>query len=710
MSLKRNRDASKANAGDFETELASGGRQPFTKGWTQELNSVELLPIKGVNGKIIRKKVPRIAEEEPEEPDESPDAPADEIDSGMDYVSYDATDKETLPDLPKAGSAIHGMSMQQLRVRVATLCLAVTSAPEKALSRRDTLTDLGEPHPKLSDLLALLHSEDYQIKEVVMLSVALVFKDICPGYRIRPADKAESGVQLKKETKQLRDFEKALLLAYQQFLKFLDRSVSDGLGKLNQSKVQWNAVSKFGLSALRCQCELLRTMSHFNFRNILIDAVVNRASQPQKEISDLGCNAIRNEFTSDKSGAAEICYEIVKAISTLTLTMKHSPSEMFIDTLQSLQLRVHADEKKMLHRKEKQARRKRRKAGEAGEDVDAEMLEAHAVTDTQTVKRFQADTLQEVSLIYFRIIKKKIGFSLVPAALSGLSRITHLINMDMVEDLLALLKNLIESVPIPPFMIRLNALHCAFKTMSGPGEELDADDTVFLNALEKLLMDPEFLESFDRWDILLECVEVGIVKKRLEHHNLVNSTVQLLLLHAVYVENDTALTILGVVHATLLRYPRIRANLLALSRVAACHDEDAVQDVAMQGLLALDAGNSSGRKVMEADLSDASWVLNLLAKSLDSRIRSVVASLTSINIVPIPYKISYARSDADRVVGRIEAAFSTVKPKAKITSKFVGGFNHNAPSHNQKASSDYGVTDQPMKRNRKFNKQKKKKN
>lgn len=703
MSLKRKCES----LGDYEQEAVSG-RHPFTKGWTQELNSVELLPTKGMNGKIIRKKVPRLVEKVPDsEEEENNDDNVNTVqedNSDDDDVPYDSTDKANLQELPmtKNTHGPSGMSVQQLRIRVANLCLAVTASPEKALSRRETTTDEGEPHPKLSDLLSLLHSDDYQMKEVVMLSVALVFKDICPGYRIRPADKAESNVQLKKETKRLRDFEKALLLAYQQFLKFLDGAVTAGLGKLNQAKIVWTTQSRFGMSALRCQCELLRTMSHFNFRNILIDSVVNRASQPHKDIAVLCCTAIRTEFTSDKSGSAEICYEIVRAISTLTMTMRHTPLEMFIDTLQALKLRVHADEKKMLHRRAKQARRKRKKAGEAGQDLDAEMLEAHAVTDAQTVKTFQADTLQEVSLIYFRIIKKKIGFNLVPAALSGLSKITHLINIDMVEDLIEVLKNLIEFVPIPPFMIRLNALHCAFKTLSGPGEELQADETVFLVALEKLLLDSDLAECFERWDIMLECVEVGIVKKRLEQHNLVNSIVKLLLLHASYLENDIAITILGVVHAILLRYPRVRSNLLALSRVPPSQDDDAVQDVAMQGLVAVDGGKAGSLRAMEADMTDSSWILNLMAKSLDSRIRSVIASMTSTNIVPIPYKLSSACGDEGRIVGRIETAFASVKPRAARSVLF----KPTKSTLSSKFELDHNSSE-PKKRNRKFNKQKK---
>ena len=71
-------------------------------------------------------------------------------------------------------------------------------------------------------------------------------------------------------------------------------------------------------------------------------------------------------------------------------------------------------------------------------------MEASAENNTGNKKRSQAHCLHEVCLIYFRVVKLKIGFSLLPAALSGLSRITHLMNIDMVQDLMTLLKSTLE--------------------------------------------------------------------------------------------------------------------------------------------------------------------------------------------------------------------------------------------------------------------------
>jgi nucleolar complex protein 3 len=49
-----------------------------------------------------------------------------------------------------------------------------------------------------------------------------VFRDVIPGYRIRPVEeKEQEGVAVSKEVKKLWEFESALLKGYQSYLKGL---------------------------------------------------------------------------------------------------------------------------------------------------------------------------------------------------------------------------------------------------------------------------------------------------------------------------------------------------------------------------------------------------------------------------------------------------------------------------------------------------------
>src|SRR5690606_23926068 len=83
---------------------------------------------------------------------------------------------------------------------------------------------------KVDQLLQMLDHADAHVRELAMLSTTMVFKDICPGYRIRlPTDK-EMQQRVKKDTKKLRDYERRLLMSYQRLLKKLNSVVSSGLG------------------------------------------------------------------------------------------------------------------------------------------------------------------------------------------------------------------------------------------------------------------------------------------------------------------------------------------------------------------------------------------------------------------------------------------------------------------------------------------------
>ena len=91
-----------------------------------------------------------------------------------------------------------------------------------------------------------------------MLSLVAVFKDILPGFRIRLPTEKELGMPVSKDVKKVRDYEAALLRAYQAFLKaLLDAARGQrGLG--------------FARAAIRCLCMLLPSLYSFNYSSDLL--------------------------------------------------------------------------------------------------------------------------------------------------------------------------------------------------------------------------------------------------------------------------------------------------------------------------------------------------------------------------------------------------------------------------------------------------------
>ena len=63
--------------------------------------------------------------------------------------------------------------------------------------------------------------------------MVLVFRDVCPGYRIRPPTEKELAMKVTKETQKLRDFEAGLLKMYQSFVRTVVRC---GGGKKSRSQ------------------------------------------------------------------------------------------------------------------------------------------------------------------------------------------------------------------------------------------------------------------------------------------------------------------------------------------------------------------------------------------------------------------------------------------------------------------------------------------
>jgi nucleolar complex protein 3 len=75
---------------------------------------------------------------------------------------------------------------------------------------------------QLRSLRTIYKDDNVIIKKLALLTQLAVYKDIIPGYRIRPLTEAEAGVKVTKEVRQMREYEKTLLSNYEQFLKDLN--------------------------------------------------------------------------------------------------------------------------------------------------------------------------------------------------------------------------------------------------------------------------------------------------------------------------------------------------------------------------------------------------------------------------------------------------------------------------------------------------------
>lgn len=282
-------------------------------------------------------------------------------------------------------------------------------------------------------------------------------------------------------------------------------------------------------------------------------------------------------------------------------------------------------------------------------------------------------------------MKAKVGFRLMPTALRGLSRITHLIDIDTVIDLMAVLHNLLDPhqmTSLPPIAARLLCIHCALITLSGPGQELKINDEYYLLKLKQILrempkagaaaasaakklkkvkVDEENTddevedeeESDDiqcdesTWKALVECLELSFVKKREERAGLLISFIRLLFLQASQQPPETGIQLIGIAHTIMIRYPRVRQQLhfvmttpsygsqsnqgIKITTQAAIED-DRVEDLAMRGLISSEFRTSRDDDADEERIiKDGTWIFAILKKYIDPKYPTVFDKVTLAN-------------------------------------------------------------------------------
>lgn len=413
-------------------------RKPFTKGWELSLTRKEALPIKK-GGKLLtvyrskekgkqnkreyenefeEEKIVDVSDEEVEVEDDAPEESKPkkkEKESLEEKFHVDFTPKSTA-------------EIAQIKEQIADICSHITSNPEGCFSRSalnkseegGNNSDEEDSAYHIQNLLDLTLAKDAEVVELALLSTAIIFKDICPSYRIRNVSDKENTDQMKKETYKLMSYEKSLLAYYQKYINILEKRVTWGLGtiysslsnarKSNESKhkkniKRWN----LGFIAFTCQCELLRSLNHFNFRSILLSSITLRiASERDPLLVDHGCNLLKSIFAADHSG--EISYEFVMLLSkTLKISKYLLPSKL-LELLEVIKVTVHANDSKAIHKQVTLTRKKRRKIKD---EIELGLLEANANTDELNNKRFQVNSLQEIALIYFRYVFDMIFVSLL---------------------------------------------------------------------------------------------------------------------------------------------------------------------------------------------------------------------------------------------------------------------------------------------------------
>ena len=141
--------------------------------------------------------------------------------------------------------------------------------------------------------------------------------------------------------------------------------------------------------------------------------------------------------------------------------------------------------------------------------ASAKILGESEGPDPAVYQAFQKDTLQEVLLVYFRVLKLERNAALIHVVLEGLAAVGPLLNSRIIIDLLAILKQVMEEAALS-VEAALQCVLAALRLMQVAASVISVDESVFVTKLYALRNDlveirfQKFLPDF------LECVEVGV--------------------------------------------------------------------------------------------------------------------------------------------------------------------------------------------------------
>ena len=393
------------------------------KGKKKEKESTRL-PIKTAEGLVQQFEEPKDVQEE----------------SDLEWLGADNEEEEDVVEEVQEPTIPVRQQILEAKEELARIALLLNEDPEENAGAFKTLVQFGQ-------------SPNTTIKKLTLATQLAVYKDVIPGYRIRPLSDEDMETKVSKEVRKLRAYEQALVGGYQAYIRELSKLAQSGRGS---SKDAGPSLSNI---AINCACTLLTSVPHFNFRGELLKILVGKLSTRKVDDDFNKCReTIETLFHNDEDGTPSL-----DAVALLTKMMKgrgYRVDESVLNTFLHLRLLSefswtastnHVDKpgkgdgvpestnvkgKKVFRTKKERKIMKERKV------VEKEMVQADASVSHEERDRMQAETLKLVFVTYFRILKAR-SPSLMGAVLEGLARYAHLINQDFFGDLLEALKDLI---------------------------------------------------------------------------------------------------------------------------------------------------------------------------------------------------------------------------------------------------------------------------
>ncbi|KAF8473991.1 nucleolar complex-associated protein-domain-containing protein [Kalaharituber pfeilii] len=449
----------------------------FEKGKRSRKERPGRLPIKTMDGAVKQVDVTPAedSEDSQDSEDEEPFAGFSDNDKEgeiQDDVDAAQAGEEAGQSYKPLSKAAQRQQILEAKEELAQIALTLSEDPEENIHLLRRLREIS-------------YSRLPTIQKLALGTQLAVFKNIIPGYRIRPLTEEEQSAKVTKDVKKLRSYEQALVSAYQQYVEML-AALARGIPPAPLNKASRNHLpapiptAELAHLAITCASSLALSIPHFNFRTDLLRILVDKLSKRHVDSSHTKAReAVEELFRTDEDGNASL--DAVRLLVRMFKAKHFRVHESVLNTFLSLRLLSELDVKASTDKvdrrgtptNEENTGKKRKRGGDDSKKafktkrarklereqnaVLKELKEADAVVSHEEKEKMQSEILKMVFSVYFRILKDKPQGGLMAATLEGLAKFAHLINIDFFTTLLTALKELIldssalSSPYFPPF-------------------------------------------------------------------------------------------------------------------------------------------------------------------------------------------------------------------------------------------------------------------
>ncbi|KAL5813268.1 hypothetical protein ACOSQ3_028218 [Xanthoceras sorbifolium] len=631
-----------------------------------QLDPVDALPVKTLDGKVYYRTLAKTSKGKDEN-----EAGEDEKDGGADKGLVKLTKTEKRAKLKKSRKEAKKLRKEVVEPEEAeqapqAAVLAEVkedlTAEEAFENKKCKLAELGiallsDPESNiksLKEILQIAKDDNPSISKLGLLSLLAVFKDIIPGYRIRLPTEKELEMKVSKEVKKMRFYESTLLSNYKAYLQKLIASEKKPL---------------FQHVVVRCICNLLDSVPHFNCRESLLEVVVRNLGSRDDVVRKLCCSTIRSLFTNEGKHGGEATVEAVRLIAGHVKASHCQLHPDFIEVLMSLSFdedlrKAEASERDNKNKSKKYKKRKnsedpsqqqgneRKKSkkelmSKTREEVAADYKSVSFAPDVAEKRRMQSETLSAVFETYFRILKQTMmstaasseaiassntsasaAHPLLSPCLNGLGKFSHLIDLDYIGDLMNYLKKLAAGgssydSSSPKCLQHLTVserLRCcivAFKVMRNNLDALNVDLQDFFVQLYNLII--EYRPGRDQGEVLAEALKIMLCEDRQHDMQKAAAFVKRLATFSLSVGSAESMAALVTSKNLLQRNVKCR-NLL----------ENDAGGGSVAGSIAKYQPYASDPNLSGA-LASVLWELNLLSKHYHPSISTLASSIPGMN-------------------------------------------------------------------------------